>query len=430
VTTHFVYGLNGELLGEYVSGTTPDIEYVYLNGQPVAVISSRWESTTPPPTILTVDNDDAGTSSSGTWTSKIDPQAYGPDHRLGNKSASATYRWTINYQIGVYADVEANWVEHNSHSSSVAYTIVHDGGTDVVVKSHKANGGVWNPLGGYTGIAYVEVNAADGKTSADAVRFVTPGTPEPPVLTEYVGFIHTDHLGTPRAVSDDTQSAVWRWDSTPFGEGAPDEDPDGDSNDFVLNLRFPGQYHDAESGLHYNYFRDYDPSVGRYVESDPSGLADGTNLFNYAQNSPSVYFDPFGLWVKRCSRGLGGPTKPPKDPNGHNPLRHDFIVVSGNIFSFQSGGSGILNLLHSQGRIDDNEQLNDKCVTICEDESMDVFVREAINEIGAPTYCVGAYPGTPEYKAGARNCQTWADDVLSLARKKYLEANSNSCPTC
>ena len=84
--------------------------------------------------------------------------------------------------------------------------------------------------------------------------------------------IHTDHLGTPRAVSDATGKLVWNWHSDPFGQAAANDDPDGDGSAFTLNLRFPGQYYDAEIALHYNYFRDYDPSTGRYVQSDPIGL--------------------------------------------------------------------------------------------------------------------------------------------------------------
>jgi hypothetical protein len=133
--------------------------------------------------------------------------------------------------------------------------------------------------------------------------------------------------------------------------------------------------------------------------------------------------------VKRCSRKLGGSTKPPVNPGSRNPLRHDFLVVSGTIYSFQAGG-GFLGMLRSQGRIDNNENLNNKCVTICDDDSFDQYVREAVNEVGAPTYCVGAYPGTPEFKAGARNCQTWANEVIHIARKNYLKASVNSCPRC
>ena len=89
--------------------------------------------------------------------------------------------------------------------------------------------------------------------------------------------IHTDHLDTPRAITDSSGTVVWRWESDAFGVGAVDEDPDGDSNGFTFNLRFPGQYFDRESGLHYNWNRYYDPGLGRYITSDPIGLAGGIN---------------------------------------------------------------------------------------------------------------------------------------------------------
>ena len=61
------------------------------------------------------------------------------------------------------------------------------------------------------------------------------------------------------------------------------------------NLRFPGQYLDRESGLHYNYFRTYDPSIGRYTQSDPVGLEGGLNVYGYVLQNPMKYVDPFGL---------------------------------------------------------------------------------------------------------------------------------------
>jgi RHS repeat-associated protein len=62
-----------------------------------------------------------------------------------------------------------------------------------------------------------------------------------------------------------------------------------------LNLRFAGQYYDKETNLHYNYFRDYDPSIGRYVSSDPIGLAGGLNTYAYVENNPLRFVDPMGL---------------------------------------------------------------------------------------------------------------------------------------
>src|SRR5690606_18891800 len=87
----------------------------------------------------------------------------------------------------------------------------------------------------------------------------------------------------------------WRATYTAFGEATVDPD-----SSIENNLRFPGQYHDKETGLYYNYFRTYDPSIGRYLESDPIGLDGGINTYGYALQNPVRYTDPFGLTSWEC----------------------------------------------------------------------------------------------------------------------------------
>jgi len=148
---------------------------------------------------------------------------------------------------------------------------------------------VYGPKGELTGV----YDAATGTAIEEILYFGSV-----PVATVRGGslyYIHADHLGTPRLVTDQTQTAAWRWVSDPFGENMPSQDPDGDGTPFVLDLRFPGQYFDAETGRHYNYFRDYDPATGRYVQSDPIGLIGGLSTYLYANGNPIRYADPEGL---------------------------------------------------------------------------------------------------------------------------------------
>ncbi len=107
-------------------------------------------------------------------------------------------------------------------------------------------------------------------------------------------YIHPDQLGTPRMVTSSNGAVVWQWDnSDPFGANIPNENPNG-AGQFNFNLRFPGQYFDKETNTHQNYFRDYDPALGRYTQFDPIGLRGGINGYVYVLNNPLSYTDPTG----------------------------------------------------------------------------------------------------------------------------------------
>lgn len=111
-------------------------------------------------------------------------------------------------------------------------------------------------------------------------------------------YVQPDHLGTPRTVIDPARDvAIWEWSSKSevFGNQAPGTDPDGNGVAFELALRFPGQQATDASGMFYNYQRDYDPAAGRYVQSDPIGLAGGVSTYGYVGGNSLSNYDSLGL---------------------------------------------------------------------------------------------------------------------------------------
>jgi RHS repeat-associated protein len=113
-----------------------------------------------------------------------------------------------------------------------------------------------------------------------------------------VCYYHNNHLATPEVMTDETGAIVWKADYKPFG-GALIDSTSTITNDF----RFPGQYFDSETGLHYNWNRYYDPSTGRYLTADPIGLTGGINLYAYVLNDPVNLIDPEGLEFLLLGRG-------------------------------------------------------------------------------------------------------------------------------
>jgi len=106
-----------------------------------------------------------------------------------------------------------------------------------------------------------------------------------------VYFFHPDHLGTPRRVTDERGEVAWSADFSAFGNARI-------AVEAVSNqLRFPSQYFDEETGLHYNRSRYYSPEFGCYLSRDPQGFAGGLNLYTYAAGDPVNHDDPLGMWT-------------------------------------------------------------------------------------------------------------------------------------
>jgi RHS repeat-associated protein len=120
--------------------------------------------------------------------------------------------------------------------------------------------------------------------------------------------IDPEHLNTPRLIADSTGTAVWRNDNTePFGNNPPDENPSG-LGVFLFPLRESNYYHDAETNQRYAMYRDcYDPTLGRFCQSDPIGLRGGLNTYAYGRGAPTQFVDPTGTIIVNLGlAGIGG----------------------------------------------------------------------------------------------------------------------------
>lgn len=130
-----------------------------------------------------------------------------------------------------------------------------------------------------------------------------------------VAYFHNDHLGTPLQLTDKTGQVLWAAHTEAFGRALPLGLPAG-AKTVVQPLRLPGQFEDAETGLHQNWRRQYDPDTGRYLSADPIGLEGGRNLYVYASASPLSHFDATG--EETCGSGWNEPLVP------DNPLTYSF----------------------------------------------------------------------------------------------------------
>jgi RHS repeat-associated protein len=172
---------------------------------------------------------------------------------------------------------------------------------------------------------------ASGAVQADYLHL--DGQPLAKIDATGTSYIHPDHLGTPQLMTDSQGTVVWQIEARPFGDSPTI------TGTQTLNLRFPGQYYDAESGLHQNWFRDYQPNLGRYVEADPIGLAGGAGIYTYVLNSPARLIDSYGLMTDDARRRYSRSYQPaliplsPSDSYGAASYRsadgHLFVIGGG-----------------------------------------------------------------------------------------------------
>lgn len=234
LTTHFLYDSNGRLLSEIVPASGTGKDYLYLQGDPLARVD---------------------------WT-VAEIALTGDPLRVTKAAPNVRLDWTLfpagSNQYVVRRKQVVNPADKTFNGSSVI-------------------AGLADPIRTYDDPVLNDANRYDyrvfRKTSNDVLFFY-----------------HTDHLGTPIAMTNTAGTFEWRAEHRPFSgiHSLP-------FSSIANNLRFPGQYFDVETARHQNVFRMYDPRLGRFVEPDPLGLATTTNLYAYVNNLPTVLIDPWGL---------------------------------------------------------------------------------------------------------------------------------------
>ena len=253
------------------------------------------------------------------------------NNRISSISGSVARTYTYN-AVGsalTYSNITATYNHHGRMTTlkkaSTTATFVYNALDQLVKRSGGTPGTVlyvYDEAGHLLG----EYNSTGGLVQETIWLGDTPVATLRPGTPVGIFYVHTDHLNTPRKVTRPSDNkARWTWESDPFGTATPNENPQS-LGTFKYNLRFPGQIYDSHGGLMQNYFRDYDPAIGRYVESDPIGLAGGVNSYLYASANPLVRIDPLGLTTLSLDVASGMLTV---DPQEGDVVPYEVAVTSG-----------------------------------------------------------------------------------------------------
>lgn len=248
--------------------------------------------------------------------STLESVAYNPTGDRSSKSGSGLATGTYSYNTGTHQLIAtgnyARGVDANGNTTAITeasgtygfgysdrnrMTVAQLGGSTVGTYTYNALGQRIQKVYGSNTERY-DYNQAGrmlgeyGVTNRDYVWIddIPVANVDTQGTTSTVAYVIADQLNTPRAIANGSGSTIWLWayQGNPWGEQVPT------SNSYVYNLRLPGQYNDVESGLSNNYFRDYGPTVGRYVQSDPIGLTGGPSTYAYVGGNPLSNRDPLG----------------------------------------------------------------------------------------------------------------------------------------
>lgn len=323
VARTYAYDLDSRVTGIW-AGASPSIpaqglSYAYNANDEITSISngidtslsqtygydalSRLTSQVLPGNAMALTYDGVGNRMSRTDNGAATTYGYpAASHRLLSAATAGNTRWFNTNAVGNIdawhgADGMYNAMSYDaylrpkSHARNSITTDYRFNALDQRVMKSTAGGSVsWRYI--YTGqnrmLAERYSNSASNTSQWTSYLWLG-GQPVGLVKGNTLYWVHADHLGRPEGVTNAAKQVVWRSANWAFNRGIVIDQIGG------YNLGFPGQYYDAESNLWQNGFRDYEPTIGRYMQSDPIGLAGGISTYGYVGASPTAFIDQLGL---------------------------------------------------------------------------------------------------------------------------------------
>ena len=222
------------------------------------------------------------------------------------------------------ADARAVSYVYNALGQRVLKSDARGAGQPATLQTLYAEDGIGSTvLGQYANQRSANSAAPAGQSDSTEIIYLPTASGPMPIAAEINGrlyAIHTDHLNTPRRLTNQQGQVAWQWLISGFGEVRPTTGDRGYGQTVSgpsyaqavkFDLRYPGQVFDEETGLSYNLHRYYDAATGRYMQADPIGLEGGWNRFGYVGGNPLIYGDPQGLFKVMWQGESFATTSPP-----------------------------------------------------------------------------------------------------------------------